>query len=157
MARAAFTSPPKFRQGYDRDQRTATMSSSPVAEKRSSDNGDAEATKSEVALAHSPSPDDFGFTEEEQKAIIRRIDLRLVTVVGLMYCVSLMDRTNLGAANIAGMEAELKLKGNQYVSWSARAKEKETRMTLSNCVDRTSFRSSFSSHISSSRSRRRSL
>lgn len=34
-----------------------------------------------------------------------------------MYCVSLMDRTNLSAANIAGMTAELKLKpGNYYVS-----------------------------------------
>lgn len=33
------------------------------------------------------------FTEAEQKKIIRRIDLRLVTTLGFMYCVSLMDRT----------------------------------------------------------------
>lgn len=32
------------------------------------------------------------FTPEEQKHIIRRIDRRLVTTVGVMYCVSLMDR-----------------------------------------------------------------
>lgn len=31
-----------------------------------------------------------------------------------MYCVSLMDRTNLSAANIAGMSTELALVGNRY-------------------------------------------
>jgi hypothetical protein len=42
------------------------------------------------------------FTPDETSAIIRRIDRRLVLTVGLMYCISLMDRTNLGAAAIAG-------------------------------------------------------
>lgn len=42
------------------------------------------------------------FSPEEQKKIIRRVDFRLVTTLGVLYCCSLMDRTNLGAANIAG-------------------------------------------------------
>lgn len=42
------------------------------------------------------------FTPEEQKKIIHRIDRRLVVTVGVLYCISLMDRTNLSAANIAG-------------------------------------------------------
>jgi hypothetical protein len=42
------------------------------------------------------------FTEAEQKHIIRRIDRRLVTTLGVLYCASLMDRTNLGSAAIAG-------------------------------------------------------
>lgn len=46
--------------------------------------------------------EDEEFTLEEQKRIIRRIDLRLVTMAGLTYCISLMDRTNLSAAAIAG-------------------------------------------------------
>jgi hypothetical protein len=46
--------------------------------------------------------DEEEFTEEEQRKIIRRIDLRLVTMTGLAYCISLMDRTNLSAAAIAG-------------------------------------------------------
>lgn len=54
---------------------------------------------------------DTEFTEEEQKHIIRRLDRRLITTVGIMYCVSLMDRTNLGAANIAGMDVELDMNG----------------------------------------------
>lgn len=36
------------------------------------------------------------FSPEEQKKIIRRIDRRLVLTLGFLYCVSLMDRTNLG-------------------------------------------------------------
>ncbi|CAI7678954.1 unnamed protein product [Penicillium pancosmium] len=55
------------------------------------------------------------FTEEEQRKIIRRIDLRLVTMTGLAYCISLMDRTNLSAAAIAGLKTELELGvGNRY-------------------------------------------
>lgn len=59
---------------------------------------------------------DHGFTEQEQRSIIKRIDRRLVVTVGAMYCVSLMDRTNMSAANIAGMSAELQLTGFRYVS-----------------------------------------
>ena len=47
------------------------------------------------------------FSEAEQKHIVRRIDRRLVTVLGLLYCTSLMDRTNLGSAAIAGSAALL--------------------------------------------------
>lgn len=42
------------------------------------------------------------FTPTEQRKIIHRVDRRLVTTLGALYCVSLMDRTNLGAASIAG-------------------------------------------------------
>lgn len=43
------------------------------------------------------------FTPQEQRKIIHRIDRRLVVTLGAMYCISLMDRTNLSAANIAGL------------------------------------------------------
>jgi hypothetical protein len=42
------------------------------------------------------------FTEAEQRKIIHRVDRRLVVTVGVLYCVSLMDRTNLSSAAIAG-------------------------------------------------------
>jgi hypothetical protein len=42
------------------------------------------------------------FTPVEQRKIIRRVDRRLVTTLGLLYSVSLMDRTNLGNVAIAG-------------------------------------------------------
>jgi hypothetical protein len=54
-------------------------------------------------LSHNSDDDILAeFTPEEIKKVIHRIDRRLVVTVGLMYCVSLMDRTNLSAAAIAG-------------------------------------------------------
>lgn len=54
------------------------------------------------------------FTPAEQRKIIHRIDRRLIITVGVMYCISLMDRTNLSAAAIAGMTRELTLIGFRY-------------------------------------------
>ena len=42
------------------------------------------------------------YSYEEQRAIVHRIDRRLVVTCGLLYCVSLIDRGNLGNASIAG-------------------------------------------------------
>jgi len=44
------------------------------------------------------------YTPEEQKKIMRRVDRRLVTILGLLYMCSLMDRTNVGIAKIAGSD-----------------------------------------------------
>jgi hypothetical protein len=56
------------------------------------------------------------YTPQQAKSIIGRIDRRLITVTGIMYCISVMDRTNLGAAAVAGMNKDLNLIGNRYVS-----------------------------------------
>lgn len=45
---------------------------------------------------------DEEYSYEEQRKIIHRIDRRLVTMTGLAYCISLMDRTNLSMAAVAG-------------------------------------------------------
>lgn len=55
---------------------------------------------------------------DEHRRLVHRIDRRLIVTTGFMYCVSLMDRTNIGAANIAGMAEDLGLdKGYRYVSF----------------------------------------
>ncbi|KIX94632.1 uncharacterized protein Z520_09678 [Fonsecaea multimorphosa CBS 102226] len=54
------------------------------------------------------------FTPDEQKKIVRRVDLRLILPLGLMYCVALIDRVNLGTAAVAGMAVDLKLTGERY-------------------------------------------
>lgn len=41
-------------------------------------------------------------TEKEQRHTIRKIDLRVSVATGIMFCISIMDRSNLGAASIAG-------------------------------------------------------
>lgn len=42
------------------------------------------------------------FSHEEVKRVMRKVDRRLVSMCGLLYCVSLLDRTNLSNAAIAG-------------------------------------------------------
>lgn len=56
---------------------------------------------------NSPTEDDeliLRFSPADTKRIYRRIDLRLVLLCGAMYCVSLLDRTNLSNAAIAGYD-----------------------------------------------------
>jgi hypothetical protein len=57
---------------------------------------------------------DHEFSIAEQRKIKHKIDRRLITMSGAMYCVSLMDRTNLGAAVLAGMAGDLNLIGFRY-------------------------------------------
>jgi hypothetical protein len=74
----------------------------------------------EAGSQRSELSDDEEYTPAEQKKIIHRVDRRLVLTCGIMYCISLMDRTNLGQASIAGMTKELKLAvGFRYVSFDA--------------------------------------
>ncbi len=59
----------------------------------------------EVERTESEPSDDArisAFTPEQQRKIIRHVDWRLVTTLGFLYACSLVDRTNLGSANIAG-------------------------------------------------------
>lgn len=44
----------------------------------------------------------------------KRIDRRLLPILGAMYAISLIDRTNLGLAAVAGMNQDLKLDGDKY-------------------------------------------
>jgi sugar phosphate permease len=53
-------------------------------------------------------------TPEQKRKIIWRIDRRLVTTLGALYCVSLMDRTNTGITYVAGMGVDLNLIGYRY-------------------------------------------
>ncbi|KAF9451973.1 MFS general substrate transporter [Macrolepiota fuliginosa MF-IS2] len=49
------------------------------------------------------------------KGTILKIDLRMLPLLGLLYAIAIIDRTNLGIARTAGMEADLKLNiGDRY-------------------------------------------
>jgi len=70
----------------------------------------------EKGFQPSASSDDEEYTPLEERKIVHRVDRRLVLTCGVMYCISLMDRINLGQAAIAGMTKALKLKvGFRYV------------------------------------------
>ncbi|KAI1855671.1 hypothetical protein JX265_006075 [Neoarthrinium moseri] len=69
----------------------------------------ADDVKHQEALIDSYVPD----TEEERK-LVRKIDLYILPAMWLMYLLSYMDRTNIGNAKIAGMEHDLGLDSGRY-------------------------------------------
>ncbi|KAF3352148.1 Cytidine deaminase [Verticillium dahliae VDG1] len=62
-------------------------------------------TKEDGITGHLEDP----LTRAAYRKLVHKIDRRLITTCGFMYCVSLVDRTNLGSANIAGMSKDLEL------------------------------------------------
>lgn len=61
---------------------------------------------------------DDGFDPKMIKRLVRKIDFHVIPILALMYCISLIDRTNLSmarAANNKAMNTELGLDvGNRY-------------------------------------------
>lgn len=51
---------------------------------------------------------------EEEKKLIRKIDLFLMPTIWVLYCFSYMDRTNIGNAKVAGMDKDIGLSSTQY-------------------------------------------
>ncbi|KAL1631089.1 hypothetical protein SLS56_004615 [Neofusicoccum ribis] len=48
-------------------------------------------------------------TSKEEKNILRKVDWRVTILVGCLWCITLIDRANLGNASIAGITQDLKL------------------------------------------------
>ncbi|KAK2041937.1 MFS general substrate transporter [Colletotrichum somersetense] len=48
------------------------------------------------------------------RAVVRKIDYRLVPIMGILYLLAHIDRGNIGNAKIEGMDKDLGLVGNQY-------------------------------------------
>jgi hypothetical protein len=57
------------------------------------------------------SPEERAFVE---KKLVRKIDLRLIPMIIIMYVMNYLDRNNIAAARLGGLEEDLNLVGNQY-------------------------------------------
>ncbi|ORY70451.1 major facilitator superfamily domain-containing protein [Pseudomassariella vexata] len=51
-----------------------------------------------------------------EKALLRKLDARLLPAVGVLYLLSFLDRSNVGNARIEGMLNDLHMTGNQYLT-----------------------------------------
>lgn len=51
-----------------------------------------------------------------EKALLRKIDWRLLPAVGILYLLSFLDRSNVGNARIEGLADDLGMTGNQYLT-----------------------------------------
>ncbi|CDR48538.1 RHTO0S18e02256g1_1 [Rhodotorula toruloides] len=54
------------------------------------------------------------FTPAEEKKLYRKVDLRIMPILSLLYLLSFMDRGNIGNARLEGLEKDLKLTSQQY-------------------------------------------
>ncbi|KAJ8596851.1 MFS general substrate transporter [Rhizopogon salebrosus TDB-379] len=53
-------------------------------------------------------------TAEQEKKLWRKVDLRLMPILSLMYLVAFLDRANIGNAKLDGLITQLNLTGNRY-------------------------------------------
>ncbi|KUM57756.1 hypothetical protein ACN42_g9418 [Penicillium freii] len=79
-----------------------------------------------VANADRPNPQKeapayvANLTSEErtkaEKALVRKIDIRLLPMIIIMYILNYLDRNNIASARLAGLEEDLGLVGNQFAT-----------------------------------------
>ncbi|KAJ7583023.1 MFS general substrate transporter [Mycena floridula] len=55
----------------------------------------------------------------DEKRLLRKLDLRILPIITLLYLLSFLDRTNIGNAKLAGLTADLHLIGLQYNACAA--------------------------------------
>ncbi|KAI0206445.1 major facilitator superfamily domain-containing protein [Astrocystis sublimbata] len=63
------------------------------------------------------------YTPDEERAVVRKLDRRLVLFLAFCYMLSFVDRSNIGNARIAGMEQDLQSTppNEHYFEWALRA------------------------------------
>ncbi|KJR88768.1 MFS transporter [Sporothrix schenckii 1099-18] len=86
--------------GRSRQRRSSSSSSSSSALSVFSDT-DATRSPSPVAARRWP------YSADEERAVVRKFDRRLVLFVAMLYMLSFLDRSNIGNARVAGLEADL--------------------------------------------------
>lgn len=69
------------------------------------------------ALATSPNTTAATFAHLDEKAILRKMDIRLIPMLALLYLLSFLDRGNIGNAKIEGLVDDLGMTGPQY-NWT---------------------------------------
>jgi hypothetical protein len=60
------------------------------------------------------SPSDMDFSHIDESKVLRKMDVRLVPVLALLYLLSFLDRGNIGNAKIEGLADDLHLAPAQY-------------------------------------------
>ena len=56
------------------------------------------------------------FTEDEYRKVIRKLDWNIMPMILVLYSLSVLDRSNLGNARLAGLEDDVDIAGDRY-SW----------------------------------------
>lgn len=54
------------------------------------------------------------FTEEDENRVIRKLDWHIMPIIFVLYSFSVLDRSNLGNARLAGLPNDIDLTGRRY-------------------------------------------
>ncbi|KAL1956248.1 hypothetical protein VTO42DRAFT_7508 [Malbranchea cinnamomea] len=57
---------------------------------------------------------DVDFSDIDEKKVLRKMDIRLIPTLAILYLLSFLDRGNIGNAKIEGLDKDLGLTGGQY-------------------------------------------
>lgn len=66
------------------------------------------------AIREQDSHPEQDWTKEEEQAIVKKADWRVFPMLCIVFGLSLLDRTNISAAYIAGLAQDLRLTGQRY-------------------------------------------
>ncbi|PBP22615.1 hypothetical protein BUE80_DR006444 [Diplocarpon rosae] len=86
--------------------------SSHLSEKPISGDAPGQHSSDEKGVPTTQTPNPTGINE---KALVRRLDLKLLPPLTLLYLLSFLDRSNIGNARIEGLTTDLHITGNQYL------------------------------------------
>jgi len=69
-----------------------------------------------IGKHHDPNWDGEGvdFSNVDEKKVLRKMDIRLLPMLALLYLLSFLDRGNIGNAKIEGLVETLKMTGPEY-------------------------------------------
>ncbi|GAA87430.1 MFS transporter [Aspergillus luchuensis IFO 4308] len=62
------------------------------------------------------SPSTSSVTNINEKALLRKLDFRLLPPLTILYLLSFLDRSNVGNARLEGMATEIHMSGDQYLT-----------------------------------------
>ena len=60
------------------------------------------------------------FSNVDEKKVLRKMDIRLIPMLALLYLLSFLDRGNIANAKLEGLTEELGISGPQY-NWCCRS------------------------------------
>lgn len=60
------------------------------------------------------------FASIDERAVLRKMDVRLIPMLAMLYLMSFLDRGNIGNAKIEGLTDDLHMTGQDY-SWACKS------------------------------------
>ncbi|EAA31532.1 MFS general substrate transporter [Neurospora crassa] len=90
----------------------------PVTEEKSRQYSESDPDKRSVDPSSSKASEtvDFETNSVNENSLLRKLDVRLLPAVGILYLLSFLDRSNVGNARIEGLASDLGMTGNQYLT-----------------------------------------